>query len=194
MPSGKTHDQVTWFSALPVALGAWLLTENLTLTALAAASFVFAGLMFSGDLDLKSVQYKRWGWLRWIWIPYQKSIPHRSPFSHGPVLGMLIRMIYLSAWLLLGFWLFTRLALWLEQAALAEQSFAAVSQVLNALRSRPEWAVAIIAGLWLGALSHTLADESVSLLKRWLKRWRKPRRKKQKSKKTAAARRGQKRQ
>lgn len=170
MPSGKTHDQVTWFSAVPLAVGAWFLTNNLVLTALFTSSFVFAGLMFSGDLDLKSVQYKRWGWLRWIWIPYQKCIPHRSPFSHGPVLGTLTRLIYLSAWLLLVSWLFTRLALKLEQAALAEQSFAAVSGVLNILRQHPEWGVALLAGLWLGALSHTLADESVSHFKRWRKR------------------------
>ncbi|MEZ0373348.1 MAG: metal-binding protein, partial [Candidatus Sericytochromatia bacterium] len=79
MPSGKTHDRVTWISAPVVALLAWLLSQQLVVSAVATLAYVFAGLMFSGDLDVKSVQYKRWGWLRWIWIPYQKSVSHRSP-------------------------------------------------------------------------------------------------------------------
>ena len=175
MPSCKTHDRVTWISAPVVALLAWLLSQQLVVSAVATLAYVFAGLMFSGDLDVKSVQYKRWGWLRWIWIPYQKSVSHRSPFSHGPVLGTLTRLLYLSAWVLLLFWLWTRIALWFEQASLARQSFAAARQLAQILQARPVLLVAVLAGLWLGALSHTLADESLS---RW-KRWRKRRRRRQ---------------
>ncbi len=29
--------------------------------------------MFGPDLDIYSVQFQRWGFLRWIWLPYQKS-------------------------------------------------------------------------------------------------------------------------
>lgn len=167
MPSGKTHDRLTWIFAPAVLLVGWVLSQQLAVSATAALAFVFAGLMFSGDLDLKSVQYKRWGWLRWIWIPYQRTVPHRSPFSHGPVLGTLTRLLYLSAWMFLLFWLWTRLVLWLAQMSLAEQSFVAVRQLLQTLQGRPDLLVASLSGLWLGALSHTLADETLSCWKRW---------------------------
>ena len=173
MPSGKTHDQITWFSAPLLALLVWLLGRRLDICLALTASYVFAGLMFSGDLDLKSVQYKRWGWLRWIWIPYQKCVPHRSPFSHGPVLGTLTRLLYLSAWILLLFWLLSQIATWLDQTSLAEQSAGLIRLLLQTLRAQPEWIVALLGGIWLGALSHTLADESLSRWKRWRRKKRK---------------------
>lgn len=174
MPSGKTHDRVTWICAPVVALLAWLISAKLSTTALATGCFVFAGLMFSGDLDLKSVQYKRWGFLRWIWLPYQRLVPHRSPFSHGPVLGTLTRLLYLSLWVLLLFGLGSRLALWLRQDALLAQSRIATGTLAATLWARPDWLAAILAGLWLGALSHTAADETVSRFKRWRRRKKKP--------------------
>lgn len=180
MPSGKTHDTITWWSTPVIALTGWLLTHDLMATVLLAISFAFSGLMFSGDLDLKSVQYKRWGWFRWIWIPYQKMVPHRSPLSHGPVLGLATRLVYLSLWLMLLFFAFWQGALYLEQEALAHQSRIGLERLLLVLRQSPLLAVTLLLGLWLGGLSHTLADELSSTFKRW-KRRRKKRRKKPKS-------------
>lgn len=170
MPSGKTHDQLTWIGLPLSLLGSWLLSQDLLLSLLLGGSFVFAGLMFSGDLDVKSVQYKRWGWLRWIWIPYQRGISHRSPLSHGPVLGTLTRLLYLSIWVLALFWIWTQLALVLQQTVLLNQSQLLIAQGVQFLQAKPAYLVAILAGLWLGALSHTLADEIVSHLKRFKRR------------------------
>lgn len=166
MPSGKTHDKITWFSALPVGAIGWLISHEFNLTALLTGSFLFAGLMFSGDLDTKSVQYKRWGWFRWIWIPYRKLVPHRSPFSHGPVLGVLTRLLYLSGWVILLFGTLTRVALALDQAQLAEQGFDLAKQTAVFFQN-PVYVGVGLVGLWLGGVSHTLADEVVSLLKRF---------------------------
>lgn len=165
MPSGKTHDKITWLTAWPVAGIGWMISRELSLTALLTGSFLFAGLMFSGDLDTKSVQYKRWGWFRWIWIPYRKLVPHRSPFSHGPVLGVLTRLLYLSVWVVLLFAALTRVALALDQAQLAEQGFGLAKQAAR-LFQNPVYVGVGLVGLWLGGFSHTLADECVSLLKR----------------------------
>lgn len=49
----------------------------------------------SPDLDLKSNPYYNWRLLRFIWIPYQKVIKHRSVVSHGFILGTIIRVAYL---------------------------------------------------------------------------------------------------
>ncbi|PIQ25181.1 metal-binding protein [bacterium (Candidatus Blackallbacteria) CG17_big_fil_post_rev_8_21_14_2_50_48_46] len=165
MPSGKTHDRITWLTALPVMGGGWFITQDLRALACLGGAFLFAGLMFSGDLDTKSVQYKRWGWFRWIWIPYRKLVPHRSPFSHGPVLGVLTRLVYLSLWVMLLFFSLTRLALAFNQNRLVEQGVG-LAEVFAGMMTHPVYAVMGLAGLWLGGFSHTLADEFVSLLKR----------------------------
>lgn len=52
--------------------------------------------MFSGDLDIKSREFKRWGYLKFIWIPYQKLFEHRSVFTHGFIFGPIIRILYVS--------------------------------------------------------------------------------------------------
>jgi len=52
--------------------------------------------MFGPDLDLHSVQYKRWGPLL-LWIPYQNSTP--SLLSHGLIVGTTLRVLYLASWL-----------------------------------------------------------------------------------------------
>lgn len=178
MPSGKTHDQITLWLTPPVLVAGWLSTQELSSTLTLGLSFVFAGLMFSGDLDLRSVQYKRWGWLRWIWKPYQKMVSHRSVFSHGLFLGLIARLLYLSVVFLffsacLGF-----LLPLVQQEQLLEQSQSVLQVVLQGVLREPELLVAALIGLWLGGVSHTLADELGSLYKR-----RKRRKSKKKHKK-----------
>ena len=51
MPSGKTHDRITWY-CLPVIIICFLIiTQNLGLTFLGSIGFIFSGLMFGPDLD-----------------------------------------------------------------------------------------------------------------------------------------------
>jgi uncharacterized metal-binding protein len=67
---------------------------------IATASYYLAGMYLSPDLDLVSRPYKRWGFLQWLWLPYQRLIPrHRHWLSHGPVIGSAVRLLYLAAWL-----------------------------------------------------------------------------------------------
>jgi uncharacterized metal-binding protein len=72
---------------------------GLELGIIAGASHFLGGYWLSPDLDIKSRPYLRWSVLRFVWIPYQRFIPHRSPLSHAPVLGSLLRLAYLAAWL-----------------------------------------------------------------------------------------------
>ena len=171
MPSGATHDRITLLS-LPLVSGFTLLTSRSASSTLClAGSFLFSGLMFGPDLDLYSVQFKRWGYLRWIWRPYQKSMRHRSWFSHGPIIGTLIRLAYLGCWvMLLG-------SIWNWIAILNHWPYWSWQQVqkqLEQLTLQYFWqGIAILAGLELGALSHSWSDIIVSA---WKKR-RKPHRK-----------------
>jgi len=92
MPSGATHDRITlWISPLVAGL-TWVLTQSDRLTLITVGTFLAGGLLLSPDLDIRSRPYKRWGWLRWLWLPYQKSIRHRSWLSHGWIIGTLLRI------------------------------------------------------------------------------------------------------
>jgi uncharacterized metal-binding protein len=137
MASGKNHDRSILF-ATPI-IGIIGVSQSLELGIIAASAHLLGGLYLSPDLDLVSRPYKRWGWLRWIWIPYQKCIPHRSPLSHAPVLGSLIRLAYLSLWLS---------ALWIIFPGLQQVQWDITWQK----------AIAFLVGVELSALNHLLLD------------------------------------
>ena len=68
---------------------------------IAAAAFLIGGLWLSPDLDTRSNALRRWGQLAFIWWPYRRLIRHRSIWSHGPLIGTAVRLLYLLGWLTL---------------------------------------------------------------------------------------------
>ena len=167
MPSGRTHDRITlWSLPLVTGLSFWQ-TGNGSLTLLVASGFLAGGLVFGPDLDTRSIQYKRWGWLRWIWIPYQQQLPHRSLLTHGPIVGTLLRIAYISLW---GACLtFLSIVLWAmgqqlqgtvdQWQPLAYQALQSVHQgLIDRLRQYPPGWIALGIGLEAGAMSHALSD------------------------------------
>ncbi len=161
MPSGQTHDRITLWS-LPVIAGCtYLLTHgDSDRTLIVAGAFLFSGLMFGPDLDIYSVQYKRWGYLRWLWIPYQKAIKHRSFLSHGLIIGTTVRLLYLAAWLsILGIFVVGIAELW------GDVSWNWLLWVESAKKYTYEW-LALFIGLEMGAISHILSDRIGSFSKR----------------------------
>jgi uncharacterized metal-binding protein len=164
MPSGRTHDRITLWT-LPVVGGATLLsTGNSTLTLIVAGGYLFGGLMFGPDLDIHSVQFKRWGWFRWVWLPYQGSVPHRSPLSHSPITGTAFRIIYLL--ILMGFVSGLGLAL-LNQIWQLGWTWGDISQQMGRSLSHHwvKWFVLAL-GIELGALSHCLTDWASTVRRR----------------------------
>ncbi len=122
--------------------------------------------MFGPDLDIYSRQYQRWGLLRWIWIPYQKSLRHRSFLSHGPIIGTTLRVIYLSGVVGILVILGTVVAQILGNGDWSRQFLnETVGRSLNHI---PEL-LALFLGLELGAMSHSLSDWSNSAYKRFQK-------------------------
>ncbi len=94
MTTGQKHDKAIKLWSIPFALvvGSFL---GVRIGILAGISFLLGGLWLSPDLDISSKPLKRWGFLKILWWPYRKFIPHRSIFSHGPFLGTALRIIYL---------------------------------------------------------------------------------------------------
>ena len=99
LPSGRIHDRVTLWSLPLIAGGTLCATHRADLAFWVSGGFLVSGLILGPDLDLYSVHYKRWGMLRWLWRPYQQAIKHRSIWSHGPIIGTIGRILYLSLWL-----------------------------------------------------------------------------------------------
>lgn len=182
MPSGRTHDSITLWSLPIVAGGAFVLTQSGNLTLIVSGAFLVSGLMFGPDLDIYSQQYKRWGLLRWIWLPYRKSMCHRSFLSHGLIVGTIGRILYLAIWIaivsgsiILGGAIAQQLLGIINHWQTPAQhgfmnSIGVVKQSLQ--HHGNEWIAGTI-GLELGAISHSASDWLVSTYKRIKKRRKK---------------------
>lgn len=156
MPSGKHHDRITlWLLPLVVG-GTFAITVDLAMTIIVGTSFLLSGFMMGPDLDIQSVQYRRWGPLRWLWYPYQVLVKHRSKWSHGPLVGTLVRVIYLSVWIAL---FATAGMVAINHFWQAQLSWQRLEPMLGNLFVRywQEW-LALLVGLELGALSHYTSD------------------------------------
>ncbi len=94
MASGHKHDQAAQTWSVPFGILIWFLID-LKSGFIAGIAFAIGGQWLSPDLDTKSNALKRWGFLKWIWSPYRKLIPHRSLLSHSPFLGTALRLLYL---------------------------------------------------------------------------------------------------
>lgn len=171
MPSGKTHDRITLWCLPWVALASMVVTHHWGYTALVVMGFIFAGLMFGPDLDVRSIQSKRWGWLGWIWRPYRQSLRHRSWLSHGFLAGTVVRCLYLSVWVLLGTLLVLEFSNTAGHTSVTWGDLCqSIAQVF--VRYWRIW-VAIAIGIELGAMSHSISDWLVSAWKREARRQQK---------------------
>ena len=95
MASGQEHDKTTKQWAVPFACLVALLVDTRS-GVISRVAFLIGGLWLSPDLDTNSRSLKRWGILQWCWWPYRKFISHRSILSHGPFIGTVLRIGYLS--------------------------------------------------------------------------------------------------
>lgn len=165
MPSGRTHDRITYLSLFPLVIIVYIVTRRVEWLFWFSLAYLFSGLMFGPDLDIYSVQYKRWGIVRWIWLPYQSCLKHRSFFSHGFIVGTVIRVIYLfTIVFIIGIFVVAIAQLiwgfpW-NWRNFANHSFNLVKNQYLAE------AIVVLIGLELGAMSHSFSDYFVSYFKR----------------------------
>lgn len=105
MPSGKIHAEITLTTAGFILY--WGITRGdppdlAVVTALGCA----LGIVLTPDLDVVGTRAdglirKELGFIPavvWglLWNPYSALIPHRSMLSHGPIVGTLIRIVYIA--------------------------------------------------------------------------------------------------
>jgi uncharacterized metal-binding protein len=175
MPSGRTHDRITFLSLPWIGGFSFLLTRQGDLTLIVTGTFLFSGLMFGPDLDIYSVQYKRWGILRWIWLPYQSFIPHRSRLSHGLIIGTTLRLLYLLIVIVLIALPGVTLA---QLIAGFDWNWQQVAQrgIQFISRDYHQEAIAFFLGLEIGAMSHSFSDWLASAYKNRTKKRQQKRR------------------
>ena len=139
MPSNRTHDRITR-ALVVLSMGLIVLWWQLGLDTafITGMSVLFGGYYLSPDLDIYSVPYRRWGWIRWIWKPYQRFFGHRNFWTHAPVVGTVVRLLWLTPiWLPLFVffqpnWVYAGyLALGLEIAAFAHWLTDLMESVIN---------------------------------------------------------------
>lgn len=169
MPSGRTHDAITFILAVPAFAVTYAATKNIPAAAVVAAAFMFGGLMFGPDLDTVSRQYSRWSIIRGIWFPYRSFFTHRSRFSHGLIFGAFIRVVYfLGVLTLVAFLAVYIYATYRGGKLPGFVDFARVWQPAGAF-IRKEFGEPflpfVFIGLWLGAASHTFTDVAGSFIK-----------------------------
>ncbi len=168
MPSGKVHDNIAFLSLIPIfALGYFWGKLNLTDNLLLTFSCLFCQLMFGPDLDTNSKQYKRWGLLRLIWLPYRKILGHRSRYTHGLLWGPIIRCIYLtiaSFTLLIATLYAINYFLEINLFPLLVEIFLFIITSFT-LENFLNIFVPILCGLFIGTAIHTLTDKIASFFK-----------------------------
>ena len=157
MPSGRTHDRITLWTVPLISGIAYFLTKSGKFALILTGGFLFSGLMFGPDLDIYSVQYKRWGWFRWIWIPYRSAIRHRSQLSHGFFIGTVLRLLYISLIIVIISGIIAAIAYFF--------GYMNLQSVMDSQKQFPIWnpsytqaLLALIIGLELGAMSHSISD------------------------------------
>jgi len=146
LASGRRHDQSIWILSLPLGITVGLVL-GIKAALIATASCWAGGLWLSPDLDTRSNALRRWGALGFLWWPYRRLIPHRSLWSHGPVLGTSVRLGVLLTWCLI---------VTMAVPALSPAMLLAALQQLT--HQHPQELIALLVGLEGSAWIHLILD------------------------------------
>ena len=146
LATGRRHDQSIWILSLPLGITVGLVL-GIKAALITTASCWAGGLWLSPDLDTRSNALRRGGALRFLWWPHRPLIPHRSLWSHGPVLGTSVRLGVLLTWCLI----FTMAVPALSPAML----LAALQQLTH---QHPQELIALLVGLEGSAWIHLILD------------------------------------
>ena len=95
MSNGKTHEKVNiMYLVFGVAIVFTYFMWDLKTMLFIIAGYVVGTYWMNPDLDIRSKPYNNWLIFKYLWKPYQK-LGHRSIWTHGYVIGDIIRYLYL---------------------------------------------------------------------------------------------------
>lgn len=156
--------------AAPAGAAAYAATAHISAAVIVGLSFLFGGLMFGPDLDTVSRQYSRWGVLRLLWFPYRNFFKHRSRFSHGLMLGALLRVFYFAGVVTLAIFSIAYIYASYSGGRLPRPSDVAlvwrpIGGFVNSYLGGSDFYLLSFVGIWIGAASHTFTDVAGSFIK-----------------------------
>lgn len=163
MPGFRTHTTVNLVVLGGLGSGGFeVIQAQPFLAAIAGVSFLLATVFLSPDLDLAhSSPTRNWGFLRWIWRPYQMMFKHRG-LSHSVFFSSATRVLYLlflAVGLLAAFH-------WATGDALAATPEALLPTGLLEGAVAHRWRLAAAgAGIFASDLCHIVTDRAVSFVK-----------------------------
>lgn len=107
MPDGKTHGKLWGIAApLPIATAAYQTYHGSWISGAGVIAGYMLGRWIDPDLDQMGITSAEWRSVRecgfvgvlitMYFMPYAYVIPHRSFFSHAPVVGTVIRVAYMA--------------------------------------------------------------------------------------------------
>lgn len=170
MPNSRTHDVITLLTAAGANAAYFKLAPHPQphIAVLFTATYLFAGYACAGDLDLVSTEFRRWGPLRFIWLPYQKMVPHRSWISHGMVLGGVVRICYLLGACALLMWGGLKAYSYFYNPSLDATTITTEKwhSLVFWARERPLETSALLGGFILAGTTHSLSDFTWTWFKR----------------------------
>jgi len=158
LATGRRHDQSIWVLSLPLGIAVGLVL-GWAAALIAAASCLAGGLWLSPDLDTRSNALRRWGALGFLWWPYRLLIPHRSLWSHGPLLGTTARLAVLLTWCLI-----------VSMAVPALSPAVLLTKLQQLMHQHPREFIALLVGLEGSAWIHLILDGDP-----WPQEWSKKR-------------------
>ena len=169
MPGAHTHDRITLVSGIALAPVCWVLSPDHSLATVltVTSAHLISGLVFSCDLDIDSLEYRRWGILRFIWWPYKETIPHRSWLSHGLVIGPLLRLAYFGLIVYGILWLIFNATGNVEMWQELQRSF------VETTRQYSGQTYAFLIGFVTGGAAHSIPDWLTTGTKRAWNQWTK---------------------
>ena len=105
MASGKAHATASLIAAIPAGLAAGIGLSSIPY-GIGTVIGSILGIALTPDLDQEMTTYFEWKLIRktgplgfiWMafWAPYSLLIPHRSFWSHFPIVGTIIRVLYIT--------------------------------------------------------------------------------------------------
>lgn len=157
MANGKAHEKVNLLF-LAIGIGVALIASQQYIHGISIIlGYIFGTYLMNPDLDLKSLPYRRWGLLKFIWIPYQ-TFKHRSIWTHGYVIGDIIRYAYFATWLVLGAFLIGVIA--------GGPPLQYIDQLWLLVSSYKLPILSFITGNMLSSTAHILTDHTSSAIKK----------------------------
>jgi uncharacterized metal-binding protein len=159
VPDGRTHDIITVVTAamgVPAAMSLPGMTPGEA--GILTGSYLLSGIIFSCDLDLRSEPYLRWGRFRFIWWPYQRIINHRAVWSHGLVIGPVLRIVYFVLMMFALMFLGLNLVNFFQPVDPTGTSLRAALWIQDYTTRHSAALGLALVGFVLGGASHSIAD------------------------------------